>query len=66
MHGGKTGSSQNQLARLHPIGQPQRASNGACRAWASVLQLPPRGARRELRRDFGPVDAKTANQDSGG
>jgi len=28
-----------------------------------VLQLPPRGARRELRPDFGQVDAKTANQD---
>ena len=46
-------------------GRPQHASNGA--RWARalwVLQLPPRGARRELRPDFGRVDAKTANQDS--
>ena len=57
---------QTQCAQLPPTGQPQYASNEACRARASVLQLPPRGARRELRRGFGRVDAKTANQDLGG
>ena len=48
---------------LPTTGQPQHASNGACRARTSVLQLPPRGARRDLRPDFCRVDAKTANQD---
>ena len=65
MHARKTSSSQIQLAHLHSIGRPQYASKGACRARTLVLQLPPRGARRELRRDFGRVDAKTANQDPG-
>ena len=36
-----------------------------CRVRAPALQLPPRGTRWDLQPDFGRVDAKTANQNSG-